>query len=123
MPSRSIGFVKVGQQVWISYDAFPQQKFGKYAGTVRAISVTPVDPQDLPVGRRQKLFPTGSSEEPLYRVDIEMAEQSILVADQRRPLIPGMSIAVDLIQERRSMIEWIFEPMLRLKHRMEYDHA
>lgn len=38
-PSRSIGFVRVGQPVLIRYQAYPYQKFGHYSGTVKSISM------------------------------------------------------------------------------------
>jgi multidrug resistance efflux pump len=37
-PTRSIGFVQPGQKVQIKYQAFPYQKYGQYAGTVKSIS-------------------------------------------------------------------------------------
>src|SRR2546426_283931 len=33
VPSRAVGFVEVGQQVLMRYQAYPYQKFGQYPGT------------------------------------------------------------------------------------------
>ncbi|WP_426211597.1 hypothetical protein [Massilia sp. TWP1-3-3] len=122
IPSQRIGFVKIGQRVRISYDAFQQHRFGKHSGTIRALSLTPMDPALLPQGRKAGLYAGMSAEEPLYRADIDLDAQVISIDHEARPLIPGMSLTVDLVLERRSIFEAIFEPILRLHRRMGYCH-
>ena len=61
VPSRSIGFVRVGQPVGIRYDAFPYQNFGRYKGTITEISHNILTRSDVSSG-----FIT--LEEPVYRV-------------------------------------------------------
>lgn len=46
-PSSAIGFVRPGQQVLLRYDAYPHQKFGRYAGTVTSVSRTTVSQGEL----------------------------------------------------------------------------
>jgi hypothetical protein len=55
----------------------------------------------------------------MYRADIDLASQSILIDQTPRRLLPGMGVQVDLIQERSSMLATLFEPILRLKQRMD----
>lgn len=120
IPSQRIGFVKIGQRVRISYDAFPQHRFGKHSGTIRSLSLTPMAPALLPQGRKTGLYANMSAEEPLYRADIDLDAQVVSIDHEDRPLIPGMSLTVDLVLERRSIFEAIFEPILRLHRRMGY---
>lgn len=53
-PSRTAGFVKPGQTVWLRYAAYPYQKFGMAEGVVLAVSDSPLAPQDLPRVRRRR---------------------------------------------------------------------
>lgn len=46
VPSRSIGFVRVGNEARVQYQAFPYQKFGSHTGKVTKISRTAVPPQE-----------------------------------------------------------------------------
>jgi membrane fusion protein len=37
---------------------------------------------------------------------------------QTLPLRPGMSVNADILQEKRKVWEWVFEPILSLKERL-----
>jgi membrane fusion protein len=37
---------------------------------------------------------------------------------QKLTLRPGMSVNADILQERRKVWEWVFEPILSLKQRL-----
>jgi len=55
--------------------------------------------------------------EPVYRVDVALQNQTVSALGQELPLRPGMLVNADLLLEKRSILEWIFEPVLRLKGR------
>lgn len=111
-PSEMIGFVQVGQPVMIRYRAFPYQKFGLYHGTVSAIGRTPLAPNELPNNT-----PAARVNEGLYRVKVALARQSVAVSGREQPLTAGMTLEADLVLDRRSIGEWIFEPMIALAKR------
>jgi membrane fusion protein len=46
-PSRAIGFVKPGQEVKVSLQAFPYQRFGTVAGRIRMVSTTVIAPNEV----------------------------------------------------------------------------
>ncbi|MGE0700198.1 MAG: HlyD family secretion protein, partial [Hyphomicrobiaceae bacterium] len=48
-PSRSIGFMKPGQEVKISLQAFPFQRFGTVSGTIRTVSTTFLAPNEVTI--------------------------------------------------------------------------
>src|SRR2546426_11673115 len=50
VPSRAVGFVEVGQQVLMRYQAYPYQKFGQYPGTEFLVWVRLVAHQHLLAG-------------------------------------------------------------------------
>ena len=110
VPTRAIGFVQPGQEVVLRYDAFPFQRFGQYRGTVLRVSRTVWSPGERvgPVTVR----------EPVYRVDVKLDAQSVDSGGQQLALRPGMSVNADILQEKRKVWEWVFEPVLALKQRM-----
>ncbi|WAC72838.1 HlyD family efflux transporter periplasmic adaptor subunit [Roseateles sp. SL47] len=102
-PSRTAGFVQPGQTVWLRYAAYPYQKFGMSRGTVISISQTPLAPPDLPPGQTQALLTSAQSNEPLYRITVELEKQFVNTYGEMRPLRPGMSLEGDVIQDRRAV--------------------
>jgi membrane fusion protein len=111
VPTRAIGFVQPGQEVVLRYDAFPFQRFGQYRGTVERVSRTVWSPGE-------KVGPL-TVKEPVYRVDVKLDAQSVAAGDQKLPLRPGMLVSADILQEKRRVWEWVFEPVLSLKERFQ----
>lgn len=114
-PSRSTGFVTEGQSVWLRYAAYPYQKFGMQPGHVTAVSLTPISPQDLPIGQAQALMQAAGSNEPLYRITVTLERQSITAYGRERELKAGMALEAQVRQERRAIWEWVLEPVLALQ--------
>ena len=109
VPTRAIGFLKPGQEVVLRYEAFPYERFGQYHGTITEIGRN-VWTANERVGPLQ-------AREPVYRVDVALQSQTVSALGQELPLRPGMLVNADLLLEKRSILEWIFEPVLRLKGR------
>jgi membrane fusion protein len=110
-PSRSMGFVKVGQEVLLRYLAYPHQKFGSHRAIVRAISANPVSAAELGIA------PPDGGREPLYRIRATLVEQGIEAYGHRERLQAGMQVEADVMLDRRRLIEWVFEPLLSLAGR------
>jgi membrane fusion protein len=111
VPTRAIGFVQPGQAVVLRYDAFPFQRFGQYGGRVERVSETVWSPGE-------KVGPM-TVREPVYRVDVRLDSQYIATGGQKLSLRPGMSVNADILQEKRKVWEWVFEPILSLKGRLQ----
>lgn len=110
--SRTVGFVKAGQRVWVRFSAFPYQKFGMGKGVVQSVGSTPISVSDLPPGQSQALATASQSNEPLYRIDVRLESQSINAYGRLQPLKPGMTIEADVVQEERSIWEWLLDPAI-----------
>ncbi len=110
VPTRAIGFVKPGQEVVLRYEAFPYERFGQYPGRVTDIGRN-VWTQGERVGPL-------SAKEPVYRVDVKMERQNVTALGQEFALRPGMLVNADLLLEKRTLLEWIFEPVMQLKSRV-----
>ena len=110
-PSRSIGFVKPGQDVMLRYPAYPHQKFGAQRGRIVAVSRSAVPATDL------GFVPVDGTREPLYRIKVELPSQAIDAYGKPEPLKAGLQVEADILLDRRRLIEWIFEPLLSLSGR------
>jgi membrane fusion protein len=112
VPARAIGFVGPGQTVRLLYDAFPYQRFGSYRGTIESVATTMLSPAEMPGPL------AGLSKEPGYRVKVTLERQSVDAFGREVVLQPDMTLHADIILERRSLIEWLLEPLLSARHRM-----
>lgn len=110
VPTRAIGFLKAGEEVVLRYDAFPYERFGQYRGRITGIGRN-VWTAGERVGPLQ-------AREPVYRVDVALESQTVTALGQQFPLRPGMMVNADLLLEKRTILEWIFEPVLQLKGRL-----
>lgn len=110
VPTRAIGFVQPGDAVVLRYDAFPFQRFGHYRGEVASIGRAVWSPGE-------KLGPL-VAKEPVYRIDVELERQSVGVNGQEFALRPGMLVNADLLLEKRTVFEWVFQPVLELRERL-----
>lgn len=110
VPSRAIGFVTEGQTVRIRYDAFPYRRFGVYEGTISVISKHVLLPSELPMPIELK--------EPVYRVTVVLKDQHVHAYGRAFPLQAGMSLDADIILDKQTLFEWIFEPLISMKGRL-----
>jgi len=117
-PSSAVGFLRPQQAVMLRYQAFPFEKFGQQGGQVLQVSRTPLSPAELatlnlPVSVSQSL-----ASEPLYRITVALDKQTVEAYGQPQSLAAGMQLDADVLLEKRRLIEWIFEPLLSLAHRV-----
>lgn len=106
VPSRAIGFISTGQTVSLRYQAFPFQRFGVHDGVVSEISRTMIAPGEAD-------FPVQLTE-PAYRVVVRPAQQNLLAYEQQLPLQAGMLLDADIRLDRRSLLQWVFDPLYSL---------
>ena len=108
VPSRAIGFVSVGQQVNLRYDAFPYQNFGHYEGRIVEVSqniLSASDTASAPI----------ALDGPAYRVTVSLGRQDVDAYGKRMSLQPGMLLKGDVVLDRRSLASWLLDPLLSAK--------
>ena len=110
VPTRAIGFVTKGKEVVMRYEAFPFERFGQYRGVIAEVSQTVWSPGD-------KIGPL-AVREAAYRIIVKLDKQSVAVMGQEIPLRSGMLVNADILLDKRSLLEWIFEPLLQLRSRL-----
>lgn len=103
VPSRAAGFIAADQTVALRYQAFPYQRFGSQRGRITEISkslITPGDAQ-LPM----------ALQEPAYRVTVALETQTLRAYDKEMLLQPGMLLDADVWLDRRTILQWVFDPL------------
>ncbi len=105
--SRDIGFIRPGNRVRVSYEAFPYQKFGLYDGEVESVS-------RLPVGADQLTLPL-PNDHLYYRVLVKLQMPHVMAYNRKQALQPGMRLTANVHVEQRSLLEWFIEPVLSLR--------
>jgi membrane fusion protein len=109
-PSRAIGFVRSGQEVQISVQAFPYQRFGTVVGRIRLVSTTVIAPSEVSI---QGL----KIEEPTFRIRVALARDAMQAYGESYPLQPGMLVSADVVFDRRSLVQWLFDPIYAVARR------
>lgn len=102
VPSTAIGFIKAGQGVRLSYDAFPYQRFGQYHGVVQSVSQT-----DVPVN-------TGRNNEDrraFFMVRVTLDSSTVKAYGAQVALRPGHTLTADIEIDRRKLIRWMLDPL------------
>lgn len=110
IPSRTIGFIGAGATVKIRFDAYPYQKFGTFDAVIESLARTTVLPTD-------KRFRVPLSE-PVYMASASMSMQFVVVDGQPRPLQSGMTLTADILRDERSILAWIFDPLIGAAERL-----
>ncbi|MFC5500099.1 HlyD family secretion protein [Caenimonas terrae] len=110
VPSRSVGFIRVGNFAQLQYQAFPYQKFGSQPGRVVKISRTAVPAQELP-------FPA-SPADVYYVITILPDQGHVLAYGKKEELQAGMQVDADVWLDKRTLLEWILEPLYSISGRL-----
>jgi len=108
-PSRSMGFVAVGQPVRLLYDAFPYQRFGSFGGHIASVSRAIIGPTEIDAPLQLK--------EAVYRVEVAIDQQTVRVFGTDTPLQPGMTLAANIVLERRTFLDWLLDPLRAVANR------
>jgi membrane fusion protein len=110
VPTRAAGFIRDGQAVALRYQAFPYQRFGHHEGQVVQVGRSVIQPNEvsMPI----------VAQEPVYRVTVRLPAQQVQAYGQAMPLRAGMLLDADVAIDRRSIVAWLFEPLLSVTGRI-----
>ncbi|WP_240754634.1 HlyD family secretion protein [Parasulfuritortus cantonensis] len=113
-PSRAVGFVHLGDQVLLRYQAYPYQKFGHARGKVVSVAKTALPTNEISNLGGNAGGGQGQQSEPVYRITVELASQTIQAYGKAQPLQAGMLLDADILQDKRRLYEWVLEPLYSL---------
>ena len=112
VPTRAIGFVHPAQEVVLRYDAFPVPALRPVPRHGRA-------PSAARSGRRARRSARCWRASRSTASTCKLDKQTVTAGGQKLPLRPGMLVNADLLLEKRTVLEWVFEPVLALKGRFQ----
>ena len=110
VPSRSIGFVRLGQRVSVRYQAYPYEHYGRHWGIVKEIAQAALPPQEVVQQIRV--------DEPVYTVRVSLPSSYLEYQGKRLPLTTGMVVEADVELDRLKIYQWLLEPLYRLGARV-----
>lgn len=116
VPSHAVGFIKPGMTAMLRYRAFPYQKFGQHPACVREVATTSVRPEELPTSAAA--IPGAAQSEPVYRIRLELDQQTVQAYGAPMPLRSGMLVDASVMLERRKLYEWVLEPLFSISGRL-----
>jgi hemolysin D len=103
IPSQNSGFLRVGNQVKIKFDAYPFQDYGVVSGRVSRISPD------------SKLQDTDRGKMETFELDITLDSFEIQVGNKPIPLTPGQTATAEVITRQRRVIDFILDPFKKLQ--------
>lgn len=107
IPTRSSGFIKVGQSVNLRFEAFPYQRFGGVEGYISTIDKSLIINGEIPLPLELN--------EPVYRVRVKLLDQMVSAYGEEFPLRSGMLLEANIVLDKRSLFEWITDPIASIK--------
>lgn len=125
-PASAAGTVEKGQRVVLKYDAFPYKSFGIARGTVQAISAASSDDPDAAAvpGLSASAEPgvgtsaRAAARQTTYLVLVKPDQTTVKAYGTERPVQLGSTLTADIVIERRSLIDWILDPVLAMRGRL-----
>lgn len=108
VPTRAAGFLALGQEVRLQVDAFPFQRFGTITARISG----------LPVAVSRAQGDSGAKAEPVYLVTAKIQDPTVRAFGSKHMLQPGMTFTASIVTAKRSLFEWLFEPLLAVSERI-----
>ena len=113
LENKDVGFVKVGERAQVKVTAFDYTRYGSIAGRVISVSGDAVEAhgayEDDAGPPRTR---TDATESPRYLVRIALARSTMNVDGQTKPLLPGMTVTVEIKTGKRRVIDYFLSPLL-----------
>jgi membrane fusion protein len=98
------GTLRPGQRIDLRVDAFPHQIYGTQRAIVESVSATALRPAEL----RVPLAIHG----PVFEVRARLLTREIVAANNRWPLIAGLSFQADIVQDKYRLYRWMLRHVL-----------
>jgi len=110
VPSRTAGFVKIGQEVKLTFEAFPYQDFSFLPATISSVTSTILLPSETDASI--------SVVEPVYRVLATLQTDKIKSNNTTIDLQPGMKLQATIVLEKMKIIDRYLNPLRAWSERL-----
>ena len=119
-----IGYLRPGQPATIKVDTFPYTRYGALRGMVTAVSADAIPGKQALLQQKNQtaavstgaLSATAAAErvgDLVFPIVVAPKATHILVNGRPAPLLPGMSVVVEVETERQRVIAWVLYPLAR----------
>lgn len=98
--NRDIGFLHPGQPAVVKVETFNFTRYGSLEGKLASVSRDAVEDKSLGLA---------------YPIRVDLAATSLAVDGKAVPISPGMAVTVEVKTGERSIIDYIFAPMLKYR--------
>ena len=105
LSSQFAGRAEPGQKAVLKLPTFPSRQFGVLRGTLADITSAPLEPRDV------RLVP--NLFEPVDEARVTLERQYMDAKGRRWPLRPGLSVEATIVESRRTLINWLLDPLTR----------
>ncbi len=99
--NKDIGFINEGQAVELKVDAFPFTKYGTLTGRIRTVSKDAIAREDMDWA---------------FATHVALEQTSFRMDGKVLPVVPGMSVQVEIKTGSRKLIEFLLSPVIRGLH-------
>lgn len=96
--SEDIGSIYTGQLAQVSLSAYDVSRYGNFEGHVQRIAQNTTQEQDAP---------------PYYQTMIAIPEPKLSKSKTTVEIVPGMTVMVDIIGQKRTVLNYIMTPLNR----------
>lgn len=108
----AIGKLSVGQELTVTFDAYPAERYGRHKARITSISETLVNPLEYQI-------PVTTEKELSYLATVELEpEAGSYVGAERIDFRYGAQFTADVVTQSRTIIERIFSPLERFGGRL-----
>lgn len=111
VPSKAMGFIATDQSVLLQYPAFPFQKYGAQLGKIESIGKSVMKANEIEAIDLSAIANYG----PFIRITVRLDQDRFYAFGKELPLQAGMLVNADIMLEKRSIVEWMLEPLYRAK--------
>ncbi|MBZ9935231.1 HlyD family type I secretion periplasmic adaptor subunit [Mesorhizobium sp. BR1-1-16] len=120
--NQDIGFIHPGLAVSIKIDSFPFTRYGVLHGTVKQVARDAVARSDIetrlasPTAAPRSMGAGGTQavQDLVFPVTVALDDPAIAVDGVRVPLTPGMSATVEIKTGSRSILDYLFSPLVEV---------
>ena len=98
LSNTDIGFVEIGQDVNIKFDAYPAERFGYLKGVVSDLSADAIELNNNQWGYAVRIMPLGNT---------------LISGSFENSIRPGMTAEINIITDKRRIITYFFAPIVK----------
>lgn len=97
-----IAFIHPGQKVMVKFTAYDYAIYGGLQGTIENISADVIE---------------DNNNESYYKILVRTDKNRLGTADNPLPIIPGMTVRVDILTGKKTILAYLLKPVLRAKEK------